>query len=279
MTKFRKKAIISKNALSEIQNRLTEMETKTIIVNLPIDLTNKEHYEKPKTLGNKDNSSTKPIKVNETVDNVSKSTKFNPKSYNLQNQQTTLFNQCLTENKKFVDSKRCTFISNNKMFEKTTTELMSHNFYNDHKLLNISTPLHCWHCSRRIDAHPCGIPIKYENKKFHIKGFFCDYPCALTYNYDSNEIETIIQERESLIRMMHKINDMKNSKNELLYAPPRESLKKFGGCLNYDEFHKNNKYVKNFYSPIVPLSGFIEENISHTSIISNNRRGLYSFVE
>lgn len=183
---------------------IMDLNCKSIIVHLPIDLTHEQHYDA-----------------------------FNPESFNLhaKSELAAEFEQDRFEEDKCV------------------TEITAQQFFDSDIQSRV---VHCWHCVREITSKPCGIPVRFENDVFFVKGLFCCFNCALTYNFNSNELDCVIQERESLLRMMCK-------NQELHYAPPRESLLMFGGNLTLEEFHSIQNHVRVIEFPMVPLVTHIEE--------------------
>ncbi len=224
-------------------NAIQEIQEKTIIIHLPIDLTTMQNYKDPQ--------------------------ENNPQSYNLQ--ESNRFNKSFVENNNL---KQYLFVnSKGKKFKCINTELISNKYYEKEK--DDVCSIHCWHCFCKILGKPIGLPIKYENSRFHIKGFFCSFNCMLTFNYYSLEFDNIIQERESLIRMLHK----KTAPGDATptYAPIREVLKIFGGTLSYDEFHTTKSDIQMIYYPVVPIVCYIEENCPVEIEKNENKQGLYSF--
>jgi len=115
----------------------------------------------------------------------------------------------------------------------------------------------CWWCTYQFDNLACGIPIKYENEKYHVKGYFCSFNCALSYNENENLDYLIKQERRSLLNLLY--NKMEPLCYEIKKAPKKECLLKYGGILTIEEFRKNNKVYKLTYPPILPLIPELEE--------------------
>jgi hypothetical protein len=115
----------------------------------------------------------------------------------------------------------------------------------------------CWWCTYQFDNLACGIPIKYENDKYHVKGYFCSFNCALSYNENENMDYLIKQERRSLLNLLY--NKMEPLCYEIQKAPKKECLLKYGGILTIEEFRKNNKIYKLTYPPILPLIPELEE--------------------
>jgi hypothetical protein len=115
----------------------------------------------------------------------------------------------------------------------------------------------CWWCTYEFENLACGIPIKCEEEKYHVKGYFCSFNCALSYNQNENIDYLIKQERASLLNLLY--NSMEPLCYEVKKAPKKECLKKFGGILTIEEFRKNNKIYKLTYPPILPLIPELEE--------------------
>ncbi len=220
--------------LTEVECRSKKIECKSVIVHLPIDLTNIYNYQKPSFF-----HANKAFDLGRNVENNT--------LWNANNQRV-----------------KCYFIACGREYMKTSTKMALTEYYKNYNKKDVNCNIHCWYCNHSIDK-PCGIPVKLEGNKFHVKGFFCSFNCALSYNYESNEMENVIQEREALIRMMHKT--CIPAGGSLKYAPPKESLKIFGGTLSIDEFRDNNKYINVIYPPVIPLVSYFEENapIEHES--------------
>jgi hypothetical protein len=94
----------------------------------------------------------------------------------------------------------------------------------------------CWWCCHTFEGTPCTLPIKYDShrKRFTFVGLFCSWNCVKAYNADRNshqrhECTSLIS---LLIQQLHGITKSVNIKA----APPRQTLKMFGGYLDIDEF-------------------------------------------
>ena len=273
------------------------MERKSIIVHLPIDLT----IHKPNSTSvfntisekqeeKKNELPTSPLfnsipnsekKINEVksfdFDNVTETCNYNSNWKNLSSSKT---------------KQEYKIISEGIEYDKKTIQIILVKYYNEFKNKIVSYPVHCWHCFHKIQDKPYGIPQKYENETFYLKGFFCSFNCALTYNYNLPESERSIQEKESLIRMLYKMSIKGKSEEKLQktlqYAPPREALKIFGGHMTIEEFRKNNNYVDIIYEPSVPLVSYLDEtnisndnnDINNSSMISlkGRKNDLYSYL-
>jgi len=155
--------------------------------------------------------------------------------------------------KKIIEVKEINLYNKKKKIKKKIYKLINFiNFKNitDHQIS-------CWWCTYNFENLACGIPIKYEENKFHVKGYFCSFNCALSYNQNENIDYLIKQERSALLNLLY--NRMDPSCFEVKKAPRKECLKKYGGILTIEDFRKNNKIYKLTYPPILPLIPELEE--------------------
>ena len=169
-------------------------------------------------------------------------------------------------------------------------------FYENKNWLK-ETDIACWWCCHNFDTVPLGLPVKYENKKFTVKGIFCSFACILSYNKkeSANKYNNI-----PMIHFLYKklTGILVNSKQDLFAkslvetlplnmfdndiqlrdtyieglmelrtaalepAPPRCALKKFGGELSIEEFRQSTKEHKMYNFIEYPLSicrDYVEE--------------------
>lgn len=115
-----------------------------------------------------------------------------------------------------------------------------------------------WDC-HPFDNQPFGIPIKYNNGKFHVYGCFCSLECAVAYNFYANENMDNVWENFNLLNMM---SNMMSYKLTLNPSISRKCLNVFGGPLTIDQFReksiKNNKFNILTY-PMVSIVEHVEE--------------------
>jgi hypothetical protein len=122
------------------------------------------------------------------------------------------------------------------------------------------TDIACWWCTCNFNTPPCFIPEKVVENTYHVFGCFCSFNCAAAYNVSIDDYK--VWDRYSLIKKLY--NNIYNNNNEILVAPPRESLNKFGGPLTIEQFRRNNQIVKKKYRmimpPMVSIVPYIEES-------------------
>lgn len=127
------------------------------------------------------------------------------------------------------------------------------------------TNLHCWWCCYPFETSACKIPV--NNRAY---GCFCSLNCCLAYAnvHFSFQRWHIVSNIKQLHNQIHPGKDLKS-------APPRESLKIFGGCLNIQDFRKNftelDKEYAYIYSPFKAEPAYIKKiNKTTTSDMKNN---------
>ncbi len=135
-----------------------------------------------------------------------------------------------------------------------------------------STNVHCWWCCHQFNTIPIGLPnsYSYSCNKFCVKGIFCSFSCMLAYKQD-NKICNV----DYLIKALYcKLTKVLLHESELKPAPPRCSLKIFGGELNIDEFRnstKEKKIYKMIDYPMFISRDFIEEiDIKNVKAVNKN---------
>ena len=132
-----------------------------------------------------------------------------------------------------------------------------------------NTKISCWWCTCQFKNRPCGLPINYTNGTYNLIGNFCSPECAAAYNFnDINNTE--IWEKYALLNLMYS----EVNKNNIKLAPPRNTLKIFGGCLTIEQFRNNNVNNNCEFKIIIPPIKSIIPQIEY----SNNNKGFSSSV-
>lgn len=130
---------------------------------------------------------------------------------------------------------------------------------NNQQIIVDKTDIACWWCTYNFDTLPCFIPERFSDETYYVFGCFCSYNCAAAYSLSMNDYN--VWNRYSLIKKLY--NQIYKTNEDIPIAPPRESLKKFGGPLTIDEFKKNSKKCEKEYRfilpPMVSLVPLIEE--------------------
>lgn len=114
-----------------------------------------------------------------------------------------------------------------------------------------STSVHCWWCCHSFTGPPCSMPCEYKNGTFKVFGIFCSPECAAAHNFEHTSYGHDIWERYSLLNFLYrKVYSNKCIKIKL--APPKQTLKMFGGHLSIKEFRHNNANYNKTYKLVIP---------------------------
>lgn len=113
------------------------------------------------------------------------------------------------------------------------------NTYSLHESSNIDwnskTNICCWHCCETFDGKPVPIPYNFDVKlkKYQVYGVFCSFSCAKGYLIEHNPFDI---GRKTMLLKEVAVNLFGKDISNIIAAPPRECLQRFGGKLSIDEF-------------------------------------------
>ena len=142
----------------------------------------------------------------------------------------------------------------------------------------VKTNICCMWCCHEFDNTPWGIPYKYEDEKFHLFGIFCSPNCAASHIFNNISFKTTKWECFALLNLLY--YKIYNKMNEISLAPSKLCLKKFGGCMEIDEFrdklNNNNIYLLKF-PPAISIIPVIEE-INENKYNINNMNKTNNFI-
>ena len=104
----------------------------------------------------------------------------------------------------------------------------------------------CWWCCHPFECSPCTLPYKYDSlrKRFYFIGVFCSWSCTKSYNFERNDHKKY--ERSGLITLLIQQLYGITKAIAIKTAPPRQSLKMFGGYMNITEFRNTDSVVDAF---------------------------------
>lgn len=121
------------------------------------------------------------------------------------------------------------------------------------------TDIACWWCTHNFDTIPLFLPDHDRNSVYFVFGNFCSFSCMLAYNQNLDDYRK--SDRNSLIKQLYYKIFQKNI--SIKPAGPRESLKKFGGPIDIQQFRDPNyvcsKELKLTIPPMIPLISELEE--------------------
>lgn len=96
------------------------------------------------------------------------------------------------------------------------------------------TDVACFWCAHEFDSAPCFLPVKEEFGTYHVYGNFCTPQCALGFLLEEHLDSHVRWERMALLHRMYR--PIGKAGSRLYPAPPRQSLKKFGGVYTYEQY-------------------------------------------
>jgi hypothetical protein len=133
------------------------------------------------------------------------------------------------------------------------------------------TNIYCWWCCHPFECTPCTMPIKYDSykNKYNCVGIFCSWNCVKSYSFDLKDQK--ISERASIITLIIKQLYNLSYSIGIKPAPPRQTLKMFGGYLSIEEFRQNFKGVE-YYKLNLFNNNFIYPEINEISNINRRKK-------
>lgn len=127
------------------------------------------------------------------------------------------------------------------------------------------TNVFCWYDCHPFSTPPIPLPISYNKKdnSFRVYGVFCSFECALAYKLTDQYCRNV--DDSFIYYFFNKITPNALVVKNLKKAPPRQSLRIFGGDKNIDDFRNNSKNKMLQYDlvtyPLVPIVQFVESNL------------------
>ena len=109
-------------------------------------------------------------------------------------------------------------------------------------LMRVKSPSYssaaCFWCCSGFSWKPCVLPISYDayENMYTCEGHFCSPECGLAFLYaDTHHSDTVRWTRHCLLADMYR---SLYTKKELALAPPRSTLRLFGGPLDIEQFRE-----------------------------------------
>lgn len=122
----------------------------------------------------------------------------------------------------------------------------------------VKSSISCWWCCHTFTTQPIHLPVSFKKDMFKVLGIFCSFSCCYTYMKNDKKYYKNLH----LLNYMFKTQTKKKGvmSDYISPAPPRESLKIFGGPLEIKDFrNSNSEYVLNHY-PMLYLPSQLEKN-------------------
>lgn len=123
---------------------------------------------------------------------------------------------------------------------------------------NAEAAVWCWWCCHPFDGPPLVLPTKYDEKRdvFYAKGAFCSWACVKAYNNEHTGYQRgIVTNLITLLAMRSGPGKIQG----VASAPPRQTLKVFGGFMDIDQFR--NVPEGKTYAVLPPNMVFEKPNV------------------
>tara|TARA_B110000858_G_C17720373_1_gene434989 strand:- start:56 stop:886 length:831 start_codon:yes stop_codon:yes gene_type:complete len=173
--------------------------------------------------------------------------------------------QTISKNPKPANKQSLIIHDNNVKIKKNLKHIM-YEFIdsNTRKAWPIKVNTHCMWCCHQFKNIPIAIPQKKKKNVFHLCGIYCSFNCAASHIFSTTDNYTTKWEKYSLLHLLRKeLIDIDINK-KIVLAPPKETLKMFGGFFDIEEFRnksENNITYNIIKPPMLSIIPQIEENI------------------
>jgi len=115
----------------------------------------------------------------------------------------------------------------------------------------------CWHCCHGFEGKGFRLPRSYDpsEKVYHVYGCFCSANCCKAYILEHATFDRGYQ-MNVFVRMLREVYGISSG---IIEAPPRISLKMFGGPFDIETFRKQKNICYIVHPPFVSYCMLIEE--------------------
>jgi len=115
---------------------------------------------------------------------------------------------------------------------RTIDVMLEYHVANETQTIPESVEAACFWCAGCFEGRPVVIPSLEEYGTYKVYGNFCTLSCALSFLLNEQVDPQVRWERQALLHRMY-------SQSESIHpAPPRDSLKFFGGTLTYEQYRE-----------------------------------------
>jgi hypothetical protein len=123
---------------------------------------------------------------------------------------------------------------------RTMDVMIEYKVANETMTLPESTSAACFWCAAAFEGRPVVLPTQEEGGVYTVYGNFCTLSCSLSYLLNEHVDPQVRWERQALLHRMYR------QTVNVQPAPPRESLKFFGGSLSHDQYREiiNKKQIR-----------------------------------
>lgn len=115
----------------------------------------------------------------------------------------------------------------------------------------------CWHCCHSFDTEGFRLPRSYDpsERLYHVYGWFCSANCCKAYILEHSNFDRGYQ-MNVFVRMLREVYGIQSG---IVEAPPRISLKMFGGHFDIEDFRKQKNVCQIVHPPFVSYCMLVEE--------------------
>jgi len=137
------------------------------------------------------------------------------------------------------------------------------------------TNIKCWNCCYNFISKPIGLPYKTKISKltnqkiFYVKGCFCSFSCAKTYNINTSNMVSWC----SYEKLLNEYYLLSGGILPIQKASNKEVLLDFGGTISIDKFREafnKNKIYKMKLPPTISLNHSIHKE--YNNIFNNIKK-------
>ena len=133
-------------------------------------------------------------------------------------------------------------------------------------------------CCHPFSGPPVAIPRWQTKGDFYVSGNYCSYSCASSHLFNTISLDTNDKwEQYSLLHLLRKTILNIDITEKIPLAPPRDTLRIFGGHLSIKEFRNQTKNTHEYYKvfkilhpPLVAMVPKIEEQSFYTAHDENS---------
>jgi len=113
---------------------------------------------------------------------------------------------------------------------RTMDVMLEYRVANETHSLPESVEAACFWCAGQFEGRPVVLPTLEENGLYKVYGNFCTLSCSLSYLLNEQVDPQVRWERQALLHRMY------SQTSSIHPAPPRESLRFFGGALTHAQY-------------------------------------------
>lgn len=134
---------------------------------------------------------------------------------------------------------------------RTMDVMLEYRVANETHSLPESVEAACFWCAGCFEGRPVVLPTLEENGLYKVYGNFCTLSCSLSYLLNEQVDPQVRWERQALLHRMYSQTSSINP------APPRESLKFFGGSLTHEQYRsvieKKQLRIDSHLPPVISI--------------------------